>query len=152
VNQGGLVGKEPGRRGPAEGDGRDHPDQGHQGGGRADPQERREVGLDADIEQEDEHADLGQESQGGIDAGLAQLFHPRHEERQVAQANPGDELAQDRGLARPLREDSSHLGGEDQHGHGKQQRAEMRMAGALGGLTNARKDERQSDAERQTPE
>ena len=130
MHERGLIGLEPGGGEPPERDGRRHADEGNEHRGWAHAQQGLQIDLETDVEKQHQHADLGQKGQGVIGARVGEHLHTRQNQGEVAEPDPSQQLAEYRRLSETLGQHPPGLGGQNQDGDGKEQRAERRMFGA----------------------
>ena len=83
----------------------------------ADAQELLEIGLESDLEEEEDHADLREQEDP-----LGQRNEPEH---RGAEHDAREQLAEHRGLAHPLREAAEELGAEERGREGDQECADV---------------------------
>jgi hypothetical protein len=145
------VGQQRPRHPPAERERHDHADQRHQQRRGADARQRAQVGLEADVEQQQQHADLGQHLQRRLVADEREAGGAVRERQQVADADPDQQLAEHRRLAQPHREQAAELrrqqqrGEPEQHGTGRRPGSEqgvhlrLRSAAAAPGRSRSRR-------------
>ena len=101
----------------ADGERRRHADEGDERGLRPGPQQLTQVGLQADLEQKDQDAELGQ--------GVQHLRLVDQPQDAGADEHARQQLAQDRGLADPLHGLARQLGGEPDQDEAQEQVAEL---------------------------
>ena len=119
----GASGQQPSRGSPSEDKRADHTDCGDQRGGRPDPGERPQVRLQPDVEQQDEHPDLGQHVQSGVAADEGDPAFTEERREQVPGADAREELAEDRRLPPPLGQEPATLRRQDEERQPEQDRA-----------------------------
>ena len=117
------LGQQPPSRPPPEHKRGGHADGGHERGRGADPGECPQVSLQSDVEQEDQHADLGQHVQRGVAAHEGDPAFAEERWEEVPRADPHEQLAEDRGLPPPFRQDPAALRGQHEERQSKQDRA-----------------------------
>ena len=122
VGERGSLGQQPSRGPPPEDERRHHADCGHQRGGRPDPGEGPQVRLQPDVEQQDEHPDLGQHVKRGVAAHEGDPAFTEEEREQVCRADAREELAEDRRLPPPLGQEPAALRRQDEERQPEQDR------------------------------
>ncbi len=115
--------KEPGGDPPAEGERHGQSDQGDQRRRRARPGEGPQIGLEPDVEEQDEDAHLGEDVERGLTLDEADALVAEQGRQEVAEADPHDQLAEHRRLAPPLGQEAAGLGRDHEHGEPEQDRA-----------------------------
>ena len=117
-------------------DGRDREGRG------ADPEHFLEVGLEPDLEQQEEHAELGEDVHqlGGRPLGRDDAEHA------PAQQHAGDELAQHRRLSDALRRSAQNLGGDQHRGEKEEEAGDIHPAFGRQEGYGGQRDERDSRA------
>ncbi len=102
----------------------DHADEGNERRGWAHAQQGLQIDLETDVEEQHQHADLGQKGQGVIRARVGEHLHARQNQGEVAEADPRQQLAEHRRLSETLRQQPAGLRGQNQDGDREEQRAE----------------------------
>jgi hypothetical protein len=110
----GRVGNQEHRHPHAEHGGRDHAGHGHPQRGEAHPKHLGNRRLQSDLEEQEKHAETGEESEFRTPRGLIEGW--KHRASDHAEDDPGDQFAQDRGLSEHLGEVTEDLGGNEDDG------------------------------------
>ena len=116
-----------GRQNPvdeAQGEGQRHADRGHGQRGGADAEHLLEVGLEADLEEQEEDAQLGED----VHQLGRRTVGGDHAEDAAAEQDSRDQLAEDRRLADALRRVAEHLGGDEHGGEDEEEAGGVRPA------------------------
>ena len=147
----GAVGHEDGGDRIAEGDGRDDPQHRDGDGGRADRQQLVEIALQPDLEQQQDHPDLGRDGQEG--RGLQRVEELDAGQADVAEDDAEEQLAQHRGLVQPLHQLAPELRGHQDGGDGQQEGRHLAAARTvLGGAgRRPRAEDQRGDEEGAAP-
>jgi hypothetical protein len=117
------VGHQPSGGSPPETKRRDDTDHGDQRGGRAYPDECSQVGLQPDVEQQDQHPDLGQNVQRRLAAHEGDSVFTEEGRQQVPRADPHEEFTEDRRLSPPFRHEPATLRRQHQERQSQEDRA-----------------------------
>ena len=120
VDQKVLVGQEVGRHRPAEEERRHDAEDRHQQAGDTHRQHLLDVGFQADVEEQQDDADLGQDLDPQVGAQEVEEVDP--DEGEVAQEDAEHQLAQDRRLADALEHLAAELGHREDDGDAEEDR------------------------------
>ncbi len=128
------------------------PIEGNEHRGWAHAQQGLQIDLETDVEEQHQHADLGQKGQGVIASARWRTSASPAHQGEVAESDSRQQLAEHRRLSETLRQHAPCLGGQNQDGDREEQRAECGMLGArrrsAGGGVRRDQCEREVDGRR----
>ena len=129
---------------------RDHTEHRDQQRRGADLRHLAEIGCEADFEQQEQHADLGDDVERRVGDHGADRAEP--DQAQIAEHDAHHQLAQHRRQTHALEQRATELGADQDHDEGEQQRQDVHAVLSLGGASDRRHDrrdhgEQQSEAE-----
>ncbi len=127
-----LLGQEPGCHAPTEEERRRHPQAGDEQARPADREHLAGVGLQSHLEEQQDDPELGEHLQPPV--GAEELEVVDAEEREVAEDDAEDQLAEDRRLADALEQLAAELGGGEDHDQAEEDRHDRTAVGLLRGL------------------
>ena len=107
-----------------------------------------QVGLQPDLEEQQQHTHLCQDVQGGVGSEELGAVPPDDEWHEVAQAHAHQQLAEHRGLSPPLGDEAADLRRGHEQGDGEERRPDPAAVAASGG---PRRRDDEDDAEPHRP-
>ena len=145
----GALRQQPRGDAPPQRDGRDHAEHGDQKCGRAYTNQRPEIGLEADVEEENEDANLGEDAERAVHPKLFEKRATRHERQDVGEADANKQLAKHRRLSPAFHEKSTQLRECYQDGDREQRWPQTLLASGCGPRRASQEDPRDAEQYRQ---
>jgi len=125
MNEGRVVRKQPCRGAPPEQDGDREPDYSHEERRAPNSGQGPQISLQAHIEEEDQHSNLGQDQQGRIRSDKRDPLPSEERREKILQRDSDQQFSEDRRLPPPFGEEAPDLCRSHEDRQPKQDRARL---------------------------